>query len=380
MVRYSFFKYTGKTFMVAIFARINQILLFAILLVVVLYFGKPILAPLVFAAFLAMLMAPLCRKLEKKGWNRSLASLACVLILLFSLLTFLGAVVMQIASFSQQLPQIEEKTTALIDDLQSFVQEKFDVAPAEQTAFLRKQVQNVGASAGKFITGILGGLTTTIASILLTLVFTFLLIYNKEKYEEFFVQLNRHGDKEETRKVVHEVSEVSQQYLAGRALSILINGTMYAIGLSIVGVKNAVLLAGVAALLTLVPYIGTTLGGLFPVLMAFITEDGYQKALWAAGVLIVIQAIDNYFIEPNVVGGRVKLSALATILFIIIGGLIWGIPGMILFIPVLGIAKIVFDHVESLRPLGYVIGESDDSKPSRVGQWFNKQIRRIKGK
>ena len=85
-------------------------------------------------------------------------------------------------------------------------------------------------------------------------------------------------------------------------MSVLIIAGMYSVGLLIIGIKNAVLLAGIAAVLTVIPYLGTVLGGLFPVVMALLTEDA-QTALWAAVVMIVIQTIDNYFIEPNVVGG-----------------------------------------------------------------------------
>jgi predicted PurR-regulated permease PerM len=87
-------------------------------------------------------------------------------------------------------------------------------------------------------------------------------------------------------------------------------------------------------------------------------------------VIIFIQAMDNYFIEPNIVGGEVALSAQASILTIIVGGLIWGVAGMILFIPILGILKIIFDHVEPLKPLGYIIGDPDANKPSKLKMWI----------
>src|SRR5690606_4429968 len=107
------------------------------------------------------------------------------------------------------------------------------------------------------------------------------------------------------------------------------------------------------------PYVGSTLGGMFPFVMALATEDSMQPALMVALSIILIQTIDNYFIEPNVVGGEVNLSALASILSIIIGGIIWGVAGMILFIPIVGIFKIICDHVESLKPIAYLIGDTN---------------------
>jgi predicted PurR-regulated permease PerM len=107
--------------------------------------------------------------------------------------------------------------------------------------------------------------------------------------------------------------------------------------------------------------------------MALLTED-VQTALWAGVVMIVIQTMDNYFIEPNVVGGEVNLNALWSILSIIAGGMIWGVAGMIVFLPLFGIIKIVCDHVEPLKPLGYLLGEPGGQKPSKVKQWIMKKL------
>ena len=156
-------------------------------------------------------------------------------------------------------------------------------------------------------------------------------------------------------------------------------GYASAIGLSLVGVQNAILLAGVAAIMTLIPYVGTVLGGLFPVIMALATEDSIQPALWAAGVLFFIQTVDNYFIEPNIVGGEVNLSALTTIVMLIVGGLIWGAAGMILFLPITGIIKIVCDHVEQLKPIGHLLGEPGGKQPSKIKLWIQEKLGKNKG-
>jgi predicted PurR-regulated permease PerM len=93
-------------------------------------------------------------------------------------------------------------------------------------------------------------------------------------------------------------------------------------------------------------------------------------------VIVFIQTVDNYFIEPNMVGGEVNLSALASILIILCGGLLWGIAGMILFIPMLGIVKIVCDNIESLKPFGYVLADPSKGKPSKLKIWAKGVLRR----
>lgn len=360
--------------------RINNYLLLAILLVVVLVYGKVILIPLVFAGLLAMLMAPVCRWLDSKNWPRALSCLACVLILLVVLLSILGIVAAEISSFAKESAAIEEKADKVLSQAHNFVEETFGVTQEKQTAMLKDQVKSLGKSAGGYAGKFVGGLTSTIAGLIITLVLTFLFLFNKERYESFVLQLYKNEETGKVKKVVDEITTVGQKYLTGRALSILILATLYSIGLLIVGIKNAVLLAGVAALLTVIPYVGSVIGGLFPFMMALVTEDSFQPALMVIVVIVFIQAMDNYFIEPNVVGGEVNLSAIASILAIVVGGLIWGVAGMVLFIPMLAIVKIICEHVEPLKPIAYVVSDPSENKPSPVKEWFREKILRTKTK
>jgi len=357
-----------------ILQRVNLYLLSAILLTVILYFGKPVIVPVIFASLLAMLMAPVCRWLDKKGFNRAVSCVCCVLILLVTLLIVLGVTVGEIVLFAQDLPQIEKKAGELFQQTQQYIESSVNIPSEKQDSFIQKQIQNLGKSAGSYISAVLSGLTTTIAGLAITLVFTFLFLYNKERYEIFFLKLYKDEETSKVRGVVRKIGTVAQKYLTGRAMSITILFVLYSIGLLIVGIKNAVLLAGIAALLTIIPYIGSTLGGFFPFLMALVTEDSVQPALWVVAVIFFIQTVDNYFIEPNIVGGEVNLSALATIIVIICGGLIWGVSGMILFIPMLGIIKIVCDNVEPLKPYGYILGDPDGNSPSRIKEWFKEKF------
>jgi predicted PurR-regulated permease PerM len=358
-----------------IFQRANQYLFFAVLLVIVLYFGKPILIPLIFGALFAMLMAPLCRRLDKK-LPRPLSTLICVLIIIFTIAGVGYVVGRQFARFADDAPKIEAKAKGLMLRGQQYVEQQLGVSREKQKEIVKKETKEAPSKAGGIIAKIITGITTTIGSLVLIMVFTFLMIFNKEHFQKFFVMLYRDEDEKKVTKVVDEIATVSQKYLTGRLMSISINATMYAIGLSLVGVKNAILLACVAALLALIPYVGTMMGGLFAVMMALVTEESYEPALWTAGVLFMIQTIDNYFIEPNVVGGEVNLNALTTIVILLIGGLIWGPAGMILFMPMTAIVKIICDHVEALKPVGHLLGDPGNKEPSRLRQWINEKLRK----
>ena len=351
-------------------SRVNQRLLFWVLLIVILHYGRTFLVPLVFAALLAMLMVPLCRKLDRK-MTRAYSTLICVFIVFVGLLVMMGVLAGQIAAFSNDLPELKEKLGEFINQGQSFIEDRFNVSQQKQKGLIKDQLESAGKTAGKFLGGLLGGVAAIATSTALTLVYTFLLLYHKEKYSNFFLRIFSKEENSEVKEVIEQISDVSQKYLFGRVISILILIILYSIGLLIVGADYAILLAAVAGLLAFIPYIGTAAGGLFPILMALVTQD-LQTALWTGAVIAGIQAVDNYFIEPYLVGGEVSLSALSTILAIISGGLIWGAAGMILFIPLLGIAKIIFDHIDQLKPYGYLIGDPDGRASTKVKDWFKK--------
>lgn len=351
----------------------NRYLWLIILISVVLYFGQAVLIPLFLGTLFAMLMAPLCRKLDKIT-GRGFSSFICTAIVMIAILLIITIAAWQLASIIDDLPAIKQRASTLLASSQQFIQEHFSVSPEKQKTMAQKQLKTLADSAASHAAQMLGSITTTIAWIVLSLIFTFLFLYNKERYESFFVKVFKNEEPARIKSIVEKVSHVSEQYLLGRAYSITILFTCYTIGLLIIGVKNAILLAAVASLLTIIPYVGTIIGSVFPVLMALITHDTYHTPLWTAILMIIIQAIDNYFIEPYVVGGEVNLSAMATILIIVCGGLLWGVAGTILFIPMLAILKIIFDHVDSLKPYGYLIGDSDAQKPSRVKEWIQQKL------
>ncbi|MBC7451381.1 MAG: AI-2E family transporter [Cytophagales bacterium] len=352
---------------------VNQFLLFSVLATVVLYYSRTLVIPVVLAAFLAMLMAPLCSKLDKK-LPRVLAALSCVFLLMVAIATIFTLISLQVINFTKDMPKIQKKADQVTHSVQSYVDEKFSISPEQQTGYIKKQMKSVGESAGAMAGMLIGGIAGALSGMVMTLVFTFLLLFGKEKYEIFFIKLFKEQDASHVRKVLDDITKVSQQYLTGRMISMSIQAVLFSTGLMIIGIDNAILLGCTAALLTIIPYVGPVLGGLFPVLMSLVTEDSMDQTYYVIALLFLVQTMDNYFIEPNVVGGKVSLGAMATIFIIIVGGTLWGVVGMVLFVPTLGIVKIICNHVPSLHAYGYLIGDPDENEPSRMGQWIKKTM------
>lgn len=354
-------------------AKINHFLLFWILLVIILIYGRPILVPLTFSIMLSMLMYPVIDFLDRLGCKRVFSTLLCVIILLGIIVLIVLILIGQISSFKEELPLIEQKINALIASLYQYLEKQYQLPIQLQEDFFQKQVKSFSQSSATYFTQLLSGVTQLFANIAIILVITFLLLFDKERYHAFFLRLMKRNNENENLGILNKITNVAQHYLKGRLFSMFILFLLYYLALVIIGVKNALLLSAVAALVNIIPYAGPLLAGVFPVLIALVTKDSYEPVIWVIVLFTMIQGIDNYFVTPFVMGGEVNLSALATILIIICGGFLWGIAGMILFVPMLSIAKIVFDHVDSLKPYGYLIGDPANERPSlKLKRWWKK--------
>lgn len=358
--------------------QVNTFLLFGVLTVVILYFAKQVLVPVTFAIFFAMLFTKMSNKMESKGIKRVFSALISVLIIIVVSFGIITLVVIQAKKLGKDLPQIEEKAGKFKAKVESYISYKLNIPKEKQEELISKKIKTTLESSGEGLKHFFAGIIGVGGSAVMTLIFTFLFLYQRDKYESFFIRLCDKTQPEEAKKMIQKISTVSQSYLTGRALSILIFTVLFTSGFMIIGLKNAFLLAFVAALLTIVPYVGSIIGGLFPFAVALITEDDLNVAFGALAVIGIIQIVDNYFIEPYIIGGEVSISGFFTIFILLVGGVIWGVAGMILFLPMLGVAKIIFDSVPELNAYGYLVGDQKEEKTSgrmieKIKSFFKKK-------
>jgi predicted PurR-regulated permease PerM len=334
-------------------------LLIIFLIGIILYYGKFILVPVTFAILIAMLLTPIANFLEKKSLSPIYSTLICLLIILLAFCFISFVIITEVLTLAENFPQIQIKFKLLLEDLTQKIDQIFNIPPEKQYLFYGQQARSLIQITGKLITDFLARVTSTLGNALLTLILSILFLYHRKKYEEFIIAIIRSESPAQTRSVIRMVSSISQKYLTGRMISILLLTAFYTIGFSLLGIKNAFLLSFFAAFLSIVPYIGTFIGGLFPVVMTLITEPSWVPALWVSGIIILGQLIDDYYIEPDIVGGKVHINAASSLIIIIVGGFLWGLSGLILFIPLLAILKVIFDHIDPLKPYGKLIGKSN---------------------
>lgn len=355
--------------------KLNLVLLLFFLIFGGLYLASDFLIPLAFAGIFAMLMSPLSAKLEGIGFNKALASFVCILLLVL-VFTGIGTLLStQIAGFTEDLPQIEQEINKQLISLQGFFHETFGISPEEQQKIVKEGSSSESGGLSSIILSFIDSSTGAMANALLVLVYMFLLLYYRSRFPIFILKVVSEDQEERAQHVIQESSQVAQKYLIGRGILIVILAVLYSAGLTIAGLDNALFLSAIAALLTIIPYVGNIIGFSLLMLMALAQGEGSQMYLSILIIFSIVQLIESYVLEPFVVGAEVDIHPFFTVVIIIVGEQIWGVAGMILAIPMLAIVKIIFSHIDFMSPYAYLIGDTRDKKRSRasdkIKNWFS---------
>jgi len=346
-------------------AHLNQtlrILLLFVLVFGVLYFAAAVLIPLTFGAVLAMLLLPICHWLQARGFSNGAASILSLLALLLVVTAVITLLQYQLSDLADDLSKIEERVSNIIAGLKSYVKQHFGISHREQQKIINQQQNGGMERVAGMVTGLIGSLAGIIIDTILVMVYTFLFIFYRQHFKNFILRLFKPDNRAETAKVLDDAGKVTQHYLGGLGMMIVMLWIMYGIGFSIAGVNNAIFFAILCGILELVPFAGNITGTTITVLMA-LAQSGDTRIV--IGVIItygIVQLLQTYILEPLVVGDRLNINPLFTILIIVVGEAVWGIPGMILAVPLLGIFKIVCDHAEPLKDYGFLIGPPKEKK------------------
>lgn len=321
--------------------------------------GRELLIPLALGILLAFLLIPVTRALESKRVPKVPSILLSILLMILvfgGLIFFLSS---QFLSFSEEIPLLKTQLELKFTAIQNFITENFNISKREQLQWIQDQLSGAIASSGQVFGSIFSATGNFLAAAALIPIYIFFFIYYRHKIIDFVKLMTPQEKHEWVLETIHSTSRVSQKYLVGLLIDITILSVLNSIGFLLLGINHAILLGVVAAILNIIPYIGVLIGSIFPIAMALLTHDSIWVAVGAFAVCVFVQFLDNNFITPAVVGSAVSINPFATIIALLIGGMVWGVAGMMLFIPYLGMLKVILDNNEKWRPYGYLIGEEE---------------------
>ena len=316
-----------------------------------LYFGKTFLAPLVIGAVLAMMLIPVMDWLMSKRISKGWAVAGSTFVLLM-FLVFLGSLVaIQVKMISKDWPQIEKQSVQYLEQAQQFIEQKSGFDQDEQLQQAKTLVSKLGSGSPAAITSI----GATIANVILIIVYVVLLLSQRERFKEFLLLNFPKQDHIRVRKALKEIRKTSGGYFFGMLKAMIILAILYGTGFLIGGVKYAFLLALIAAVFSFIPYVGNAIGGGLAALLALVS-GGPSSVLVVVIVMFAAQMIDNYITQPYVVGKEVDLNPFMTITSVVAFGVLWGVAGAIIAIPLTGIIRVTFHYLPHTKSLAFLMG------------------------
>lgn len=351
------------------YAKYTVALAGGVLTVYVMVVAKSTLIPLLFAGFLGILLTPVSARLERHGIPRVVAALLTLTLAVAALVGIGFFFYMQLASFVEDVDLIRtriEEMMASIEPLaaQLGIGNLIDFRTLGTTA-----IGYVGDNATNLVRG-LAGAASTITAALLVPVFIFFVLIGRTFLRDFLLQAFGAGNPARVERVaatIAKVKQVVQRYITGVLIVICILAILNSLLLLTIGVDHALFFGVFAAMLNVVPFLGPIFGSILPVLYALLTMDSLIYPLLVLGGFYVIQLFESNLFTPTIVGSQVSMNAMVTLFLLFVGAQIWGLAGMILFIPMGAILKVVCDEVDSLKPLGFLLGRMPTDREERKG-------------
>jgi len=357
-------------------------LAFVALLIAFMVVAKQILIPIGIALLLAFILYPVHKKFLKWGVGNIFAAFLSILLLVIIIgggITFFSA---EIIALSDEISNFGSKLSKLYADVIFYINQNVSLVDDMNKDQLLKDLKSwLKDSAGSLLGGTFNSTANFFTGLITMFIYMFLFLIYHKGFVKAFMKFSPAEKKDQFFKMLKGVQQVGQKYLSGMLILILILGTVNSIGLWIIGIDSPFLFGFLAASLSIIPYIGTTLGATIPVLYAFMSHDQLWVPLAVAILFWVVQLIESNFLSPKVVGNSVNVNAFAAILSLIIGASIWGVAGMVLFLPFAAMLKVICEEYEPLQPLALLIGNSNfqDGESSKKGL-FQRLKEKIKSK
>ncbi len=342
-----------------------QIIVFT---VVVLYFGKTLFVPLCYGLLIAMVLYPICKRLERHRCSRSLAITLGLLIVFIFFGILIGLLFLQVNELRQDIPQLQDKVKPSLIQLQKGIAATFNISVASQNEWLQQVIRNFGNSTGSIVQSIISVTAGGLLALFLVPVYAALFLYNREVFVHFLEKLTGNIQNSALQELLSETIHTYFNFIKGMFFVYLIVGVLNSIGLLALGIPHAILFGMLTAIMTIIPYVGISVSALIPISVAWITTDSIWYPIGVIAIFSFVQYLEAYVIFPRIVGTQLNVSTWAMLLAVIAGGIIWGVSGMILFIPFVGMLKIVSDHIPEWEALNILLGRTTRRKTENKTQ------------
>lgn len=330
------------------------------LIVTILYVTQGILLPLIFSILIAISLFPLARLLERLRLGKAFSAILSVIIAIALISGISWFIVYESIIIGKDASSITDKVLSVLTRGQQWLEDQFGIERTQIIDNFRQQGEKALGNAGSMLTRTFGSIGNTLASTILVPIYSFFLLYYRDFFREFFFKAFKSTTQRKVDDVLNKIYQVVQSYLVGLITVMGIVAVLNTVGLMALGIDYAWFFGSLAALLMLLPYVGIAIGSILPALFALAVKD---SAWYAVGVVVwfqLVQFLEGNIITPNIVGSKVSINPLMAIIGIILGGMLFGLAGLIIALPLIASLKVIFDAIPSMHAFGFLIGEPEE--------------------
>jgi len=352
---------TVKTNPLPFYIRYTIIAVSLVFTVIILRGASALLIPLFAGLLLAILLLPLVNFLERKHLPKALACIIAVFCFIIAFTVVNYFLTAEITGFSKELPNILAKLKIEFASFQEWIVTKFHVEREQQSDYVSNSFNDMLNGVTGFLYRLFFSLGNLVIWILFVCIYAFFILCYRARLVRFVMKLIEKDFSHEMPLILQENKKVIKGYITGLLAEFAIMLVLVSSVLLILGIKYALLLAIITALLNVIPYIGIYTATVIAMLVTYANSTG-SSAVTVGIVLLSIHLVDGIILLPRIVGSRMKLNPFIMIVAVIAGDIVWGIPGMFLFIPLAAMLKIVFENIASLEAWAILFGEEEKKK------------------
>jgi len=341
--------------------------------VTVMVIAQDIIMPMLMAFFISIMLLPVYRFLKRKKVPETLSIVLPILLVALFVALIVWFFSNQIGLLVKDFPQIKANITQHINSLSEWVSRVTHYNDKQQKAFIQDKsddLMNMGTS-------IAGGAAVTLSGVFVFIgllpIYIYLMLFYKDILLRFIFMWFKTDDHPKVKEAIYETESIIKSYLIGLLIQITYMTILLGGILMLIGIKHALLIGVIFAILNLIPYVGALIGNLIGVLLTLTSSQELWPVITVLGVIAFVQFLDNNILMPRIVGSKVKINALFAILGVFIGGSIAGVSGMFLALPIVAVLKIIFDRTESFRQWGVLLGDERPAKSPMTFPAFRKK-------
>jgi predicted PurR-regulated permease PerM len=325
------------------------------------YYAAPIVIPVIMAATLAYSLNPFVSALNRLKLPQVLS---VILVLLLSLLILVAVgylIFLQLNELASNLPQYWTDFLQLL--------EKVKLSLTGKAGIFNEQLQKLDfshldskylAQAGQYLLKGVGSIFSFLFASLLIFFLAFFMLNDQKVIKSKLLHGFGSTQTEAAQSILTEINSQIRAFIQVKFWTTVVLSIVFTLGLVLLGVNYPYIWGPLAGVANLIPFVGSVLGAVPPVIMALIQSDGLLKPILVIIFFTIVQLIESNLVSPKIMGDKVNLSPLAVLIASLYWGWLWGGIGVVLAVPITAALKVVCDHVETLKPIGILLGGRRD--------------------